>query len=373
MINDQYLLTIGKSLMVLMLTGSLLIIGCEQFQPPQIGPRVKTNLPPAPPYAQVVAKYNANLEKFDHLWCRATVQMQWEEADGKMRTEQGDSSQLMAVLPDELALSVGKLGQALVWIGADAKQYWFIDLSSEPKSAHIGRHEHFERHRAMGQALMIRPHDVPKLAGWVQLPLTPSGRVTTTEAGYVIEPASGDQRVTVDPKTTLPVKIELLDPTGRVIVMSTLNKPDGVETEGTHIGAWPRINRFVELTSPMTKGWLRLHLSDMTDARGQNDSAKRRAMKRAFDFDYLVKAMRVEVVDDLDRFEAPAPLMMPTPHKHEQMHPIAPETSPPPREDAKPQEPQQPQWHKPQPVMPLSPDDGTSRSRTITIPPIKQP
>lgn len=360
-----------------------LALGCEQF--PEIGQRVGLNTPPAPPYRELVERYNANIKHLDQIWSRATVEMRWRDEDKGMRTEQGDSSQVMAVLPDRLAVSVGKLGNALAWIGCDENRYWFIDLSADPKRAYVGAHESYDHHIASNNALMVRPHDVPRVAGWVALPTSPAGKVRVEDGAYIIEPPRSDMRIAIDPSTAMPKQIEILDRRGKLMVRSRLSRPDRVETDGRPIGAWPRINTVIELTSPATEGWLRIHLSDMTDARGKGDSSKQRAMKRAFDFDYLVKAMRVQRVDDLDRGDRdfgrrplrPAVPVQPG-HEGHNHGPIVPEAEPyrpvepaESYENAEPYEPAEPVqpgdgWYKPDRII-ITPDDGTSRGRRITI------
>ena len=78
----------------------------------------------------LLLKHNANLAGLDRLWARSVVEIQWRTADKKERFEQGDGN-VVIVLPSKLALSVGKLGNTLLWAGGDAERYWLFDLKGD--------------------------------------------------------------------------------------------------------------------------------------------------------------------------------------------------------------------------------------------------
>ncbi len=116
----------------LALLGLLFLPGC----PPRHQAATQVVAPPPevmPTYGQVVERYNANAGRIDRLWCHAEADITWRQHD-KTHYEQGDGV-LMVVLPDRTSFSLGKLGNTLLWAGADAQKYWLFDLcATRPRS-----------------------------------------------------------------------------------------------------------------------------------------------------------------------------------------------------------------------------------------------
>jgi hypothetical protein len=220
-----------------------------------------------PTYREVAEHYNANIEHLSRLWAASNVHMEWTE-DGKQRTERGEGS-LYIVMPDHIALTVGKVGQLGLVAGCDDKRYWYFDLRDEGV-VYVGTQAAAARRAATGKAdenplgLPIRPLDLPELLGIAPLGPPDAYRnipgMTVVSVGWDGKEGSlvvafwspvppGPGRVLrLDPKTYLPRRITLFSERGHMTAESTLDKPMRVETRGLPPGAWPWISTFVSAT-----------------------------------------------------------------------------------------------------------------------------
>lgn len=277
----------------------VLFAGCEAP-----GPSAPAAAPPVT-YREVAQRYNRNLANLDRIWSRATVEVMWRDRDGRSRYEQGDSSQLLVHLPDRLALSIGKAANSFYWVGCNTERYWFIDLTDE-NTAYIGRNDRLAGQSIQGVPLAVRPADLPLLLGLIPLdplPAEPHPEVRRVGGRYVIELPRRRARLTIDPQTAMPVLIELLDVQRQPRVRAELSEPGTVRSAGLSQGDWPRIMTRVVVSVPGTQGKsdrLRLHLSDMTTARGAGESTKARAFDRVFDLGLMLNALNVKLVVDMD-------------------------------------------------------------------------
>ena len=256
-----------------------------------------------PTYRQLVQRYNANIAGLDRLWCAAAVEINWRDEDGKDHYQQGDGN-VMVVLPDQLALSVSK-GQTLLWVGCDRDRYWLIDLrDKDERKAYFGRHERVGASAGPDLPTAIPVRRLPLLLGLLTLDPQPTAETTPTveyrKGAYVIRPPEVSARIRIDPKTALPVSVELLDPDGKPVVVSSLAKPGRVKRRGVARNAWPWIMTRIELRTPDSGDDLTLHLSRMTDARDSSEERKQKAMAKAFDFRYLAGIYDGTEIVDLD-------------------------------------------------------------------------
>jgi hypothetical protein len=253
-----------------------------------------------PPNARgLLWKYNANLAGLDRLWARSVVEIQWRTADKKERFEQGDGNVVM-VLPSKLALSVGKLGNTLLWAGGDTERYWLFDLKGDGL-AYVGAHRNVSKPRtddAPTLPLPVQPADLIRLLGVMPLPdkSVDESAMVLEHDEYLVFMPDGRTKVYVDSSTALPRKIELLDGNGTPVVASFLTEPIRVELAGKPPGAWPTINSRVVITVASRPGRMTLHLSDVSDGREEE-----RIQDRVFDFEKLKALLKPAVVTDLDQ------------------------------------------------------------------------
>lgn len=259
--------------------------------------------PPAvlPSFVEIVQRYNANLERVDRLWARAVVELEWREK-GKRRFEQGEGHLIM-VLPDRVALTIGKLGQDGFWAGCDAERYWLFDLRGE-RVVHVGKHAWADKPCVRSLGLPVMPMELPRLLGLTTIdpehePVAPA--VEWIHGSLVIEPVGHSSRLFLDPVTARPVRIDLLDETGHSRVTCRLTQYEPMPVAGAAPGAYPHIATRAVITITGAglqerSGKATLHLADPTDGREED-----RIREKAFDFDALIKAHKPSVIDLLDR------------------------------------------------------------------------
>lgn len=276
--------------LVLLLVLLLAAQGCRYTDPVD----QQTGMDPPdqlPAYADIVARFNDNAARVTHLWARADVEFVWYE-DGRRRTEVGDDSRLILRLPDELALDIAKpFDIRLFWLGSNSGRYWLFDDISDTKRVYYGSHANFTATGWRGFPIPVHPLELPALLG--VLPIDPSAlpREPTVEwaaGGYLIEPPGTATRLVIDPRTYLPLRVDLLDRYGNSAIIARLSRPEAVAP-----GDQPLVNKHVAITVVGQPGHITLKLRDMT-------SDASRFNERQFDLDFLMKVRKPDERIDLD-------------------------------------------------------------------------
>lgn len=276
----------------------LISTGCQTLSPTD---QTQVALPS---YDEIATRYNHNIQGLDRLWSRAVVIANWIDDQDKHRSAQGDSSTLMMVGRDRLALSIGKSVKDLLWIGCDELRYWWIELGEEPIS-YVGWHDKLYAGKSRPLPVDIRPLDLPVLLGLVQFDphKTPTQKpyVTKYQNHYVISPPGSNARLTLDTKTALPVKVEMFDRQGQLVITASLSEPGRVKLHNRSPGDWPTIMTRTQLTVVGRPGNMSILLSAMTNARADDETQKDRALQHAFNYDKLKVALRVKKQTSLDK------------------------------------------------------------------------
>jgi len=279
-----------------------------------------------PAYDELVRRWNERASELSRIWARAVVQLRYRDAEDRLHNEQGEGH-LQLLQPSRFALSVGKLGEILLWLGCDETRYWLIDASETPRAS-VGRHDTLGLpcHRSLG--LPTHPLDMLDLMGVTPLPSQeeilaagkPPGWVTRTRDGalLVVEaPARfGRRRMFLDPRTLLPRRVQLFpferpSPSDQPAVTADLSDPIPV-TLRTRGGFYPKMASRVEIEHPESGARIVLHFSDASDGRDRSG----RLSPRVFDFEALTQALAVERIDTLDadcQLASPAPTTDPSP------------------------------------------------------------
>jgi hypothetical protein len=279
-------------LAVLVCIAPALVAGCRS-KPGAMSP---DRTAPTPPYEAIAEIYNARAGRLGRIWSRAVVQVRYIDADGKQRGVQGEGH-LQVIQPDRLALSAGKLGETLFWLGGDADRFWAFELGDASRAS-VGRHENVGRPCARPLAAPVHPLEALDLLGVTALPAEASPVAWSADGrSLVVEfPGRfGPQRIYIDPLDYLPVRIELLDPRdGSAAIFATLEQHERVWIDGSP-GYNPRMATRIVIEHPGSESEVRLTLSDMTDG-----SERGRLADAVFAFESLLRAFRPDEIVVLD-------------------------------------------------------------------------
>ncbi len=277
------------------LVATLLITGCTPAQD-------LTQPPPRMPTCQEIAtKYNNNLARLDRLWARVVVELHWRDDKGKKHFEQGDGN-LMILMPDRVALSIGKLGNTIMWAGSDGQRYWLFDLQDEPV-LYVGQNTAADSANATRKlAIPIRPTELTRLLAITPLDKPSLSCTVAWDKGDFQINGLPSQMVWVEPKRYLPTRVDLLDQTGHASVTSRLSRWEPMTIQGLPPGAFPWIATRAEVELPGQDGTMTLFLSAPTDGRQSN-----RIKEKAFSLDHLIRVFKPTRVVDLDAQDSPAP------------------------------------------------------------------
>lgn len=301
------------ALSVLLAVPLLGAAGCSRPQEAGAGPPIARGEPPA--YSEVAARHNERAARLGRLWGRAAVQIRYTDDEGQRRFDQGEGH-VSVEQPARLALSVGKLGETLLWLGGDEDRYWWIEPGSGVSKAFVGRYD--------GPALARSPimsaanaRVLILLMGVSLLPTDPDAGVTQwSDNGRLLgvttrlaEPLEGYQRFWLDPRSYAVVKAELYNEARQVVVAADLTDEQFVRVVGEgRVG--PTMAGKVFAGHEPTELEVRLFMSGLTDD-------PQRLSPRAFEFESVVADLGVSEVVDLDAraadADATAPAAPPAP------------------------------------------------------------
>jgi hypothetical protein len=265
--------------------------------PPRAGPT------PLPDPAQLAAAYNANIAPIDHLRTRGIATVRWTDDDGDRQWEQGDLN-LQLSRPERLALRIHKLGETLVWLGADADRYWLFDLLRDERIVFVGAHEAITPRTLDALGLPLPPGDLLPLMAIAPIPadlarVEPGPRTEEGAAGdiWLFAPAAATTgftdatwRYRFPPESDRPVAVALIDRTGEVVLRSELSDPQQVLVPDMG-GYFPVIHAKALIERPGAGASLTLVLDNL---RADPPRAA------AFDLDRLIDSLRPDRIVDVD-------------------------------------------------------------------------
>ena len=267
---------------------TLVLAGCSST--PERAPVDVGELGPPPAYAELAERYNAGIAHLDRLWARTTVVVRSTDEDGERHEDQGEGY-LQVVRPDRLALSVGKIGETLFYLGSNETEYWWFDLTGDEQVELFGRHDKATSQKSADFGVPVHPLDLIEVLGVIPLPET--GEVGWAETGQLDVRAPGrfgERVLTLDPETLRPSRVRLLDSDGETAVDARLERYQQVEIVGA-----PSIGKLVatrlHIDLPAIDAQVMLSLYEPTN----------KAIKDvAFDRERLTRMMRIDTSYDLD-------------------------------------------------------------------------
>jgi hypothetical protein len=313
---------------------------CTSNGPRDDEPTVVPAARPLPAYADIAAAQNARAAMLDRFWAATTAIVTYQDQDGQVRTEQAEGH-VQIIQPHQVALSLGKqiTSEIYFYLGSNEEFYWWLDrLDPERGVAYVGTHAMATPERAARFGAPVHPLDLLDLLGITPLPeagaegsdpATPGGTggnvasVATVEGVPTGDPPGlppgvrvawspdgslvmvdvpgrfGTRRVSFEPDTLLPRRVEILDQRGRVAVYSTL-AGDVVAEVLEDSRQRPLVSAQVEVLIPGSETSIRLRM-DRIENRGS------RQRDNPFNLEGVLRAYPVDRIEDLDALEIDEP------------------------------------------------------------------
>jgi hypothetical protein len=256
---------------------------------------------PVPSYTDIAARYNARVAPLESLWTRTILRLWYHDREGREHTDQLEGY-FQFRRPRSVNLTLQKVGQNAAVLGSSDTLYWFMDLG-DAKTARVGEHARATPERIADLGLPVYPLDLLGLVGVTPLPgldaLSSPPAVAWSADGrsLVVTLAlgeAGSRRLTLDPQTLEPSRIEALDPAGTPVLVSDLSRYTPVAMIGAAAGApAPRVAGEVAASFDRDRTRVRMRLNDP-------ESGGKRPTPAVFDFDTLVNSYGIRRVERLD-------------------------------------------------------------------------
>lgn len=258
-----------------------------------------------PTYAEVQARAQERVGSLDRFWAVAAVGLRFKDADGDSRREQGEGH-FQIVKPNQVALTVGKLGETYLLLGCDDERFWWIERLEE-RIAYVGDQNGARDLASARVGVPVLPTDLLKLAdlnAWPEPDSAEAGRVVESSRQdldpsriFAVEFDEGD-RTRIVYLTRLayePVGVDLVSKTGELAASSellgferVLNRIDPLHHQ--------RVPTRILVDVPSADSRIELSLSRM-------EISDRRPKALVFDFDELVRRFRIDTVVQLEDIE----------------------------------------------------------------------
>ncbi len=250
-------------------------------------------LPPPPAAADLIAHHNQRVAPLDRLWARVSVRAEGKDPRGEKFREQGEGH-LQIIRPDRFSLTIGKFEETYFTLGANAEQYWTIDLSqSEHKVAMIGQQSKATPEKLDALGVPIHPHEMIMLLGI--LPIDDSVKTTAhwspdaKAIGIEVPAQWGTVAFWFDAKTLEISRTQAFDHSGELVASAKLWRYKSVSGLAQGTNAWaPGV---IEVRAAGFDGLVRIEVS----------SPKSKSIRPVvFKPENLIKIYRVHETIDLD-------------------------------------------------------------------------
>lgn len=280
----------------LLVLSILLLPGChrdKQVVPDTMLPDRTVNDAPLPSYPELVTRYNRTADLLSPIRADARVDMVWRNEKGDIKNEHGDG-RFMFIKPGRVVLEVEEFGKGF-WAGADGERYWFFDFLDQ-RVVYVGRFDQLDRAHVDNLPLPVNPADLLHVMGLAKIDPTvipEAPAVERVKGHYLIEPPGLAVRMLLDPETTRPVRVDLLDDEGKSRVICLLKDPIPVEPADSDDPFRGRFASVIDVVMPANEARMTLTLKKPT----HSDKYIREAY---FDFDKLYKALKIDELIDVD-------------------------------------------------------------------------
>jgi hypothetical protein len=258
-----------------------------------------------PTREQLVALHNDRVARLATTYSSGVIEIRWTDRKGR-HFEQGDLD-FWHTTGERTALRISKLGEPLLWVGSNSDEYWLFDLlSKDDRVLYRGRHE--DAIVRMG-AFGVRPLALLDLLGLTPIDAAASRLQTpvwdNAHKAWIIESRGrgGPMRLFFDQSSLLPVRVESLDASGRLVAYSTLARHESVYVPDTAVMAQPKMAELIDIRRGESSGG---EMADdeiagevkiaMNETTGKVDEKQ---LARVMDLEGLIKSMRPDRVGEV--------------------------------------------------------------------------
>lgn len=298
-------MSLSRTVAAILLVGTALasfLGGCassSKTDPAPVVTKPRGNPPSTP---EIVKAHNQRVDGLNSLWARHTIRVSGKLANAKLEKEEAEGF-FQLILPRKVAISITKVGETYFYLGSNDELYWWLDLT-EAKQGFFGRHALATTSTVDRFGIPVHPLDLIELMAVTPIDetllkspdaITPSKWSSDGALIWYDVPArDATKRVLVDPKSLLPLCVELLDKNGKVVVRADLSNYLDIPSRSKPT-ARPRIPTRMTISVPR---------SDLTILINLNDPETRVPKPAAFDFAYLAQtAYPINKLVDLDKPE----------------------------------------------------------------------
>ena len=244
---------------------------------------------------QIIESHNERVGSIDRLWARVSVRIKGTDARGDGFEEQGEGH-LQVTRPDQVSLTIGKLGETYFAYGSNSERYWMFDLSnSDRRVALVGAIDLLSPERADEIGLSVHPGDLISALGIE--PIDPESVISSRwedgeELVVITKPSRwGGTEYWFDPGTALVMRVVSLDAQGQQIAVTGLSRYKNL-LDAQRRGTGLKVPGKVEITRAGSSGeFVRIELSE---------PSQRVIKPMVYNPGRLVRAYRIHEVVDLD-------------------------------------------------------------------------
>ena len=258
-----------------------------------------------PAYPSISAGYNKRLDDLARLQAPVSVVVESTKENGARTRDQLEGN-LSVELPRNVALRLDKAGQNAAYLGSNDRMFWWMSLAEKERWVAVGTHLKATPNDAAEFGLPVHPLEFIELLGVLKLP----GSAPTEGSGATVTKSKdrrsivvtlpsrwGLRRLTLDPETYQPRRIELLTADGAPAATAELSRYVPVSIEGRP-GSDVRVASNISVTVPQNDTKIILVVADPKGPLKLNP--------RAFDLVELVKAYNIAKLIDLTAPKSPA-------------------------------------------------------------------
>lgn len=249
-----------------------------------------------PSTIEIASKHNQRVEPLDTLWARISIRAKGVYPDGEKYEEQGEGH-IQIDKPNNVSLTIRKLGELYFAYGANSESYWSFNLlDGDHKTLMIGQLDRVTAEKASQLGMPIHPGELIALTGLMPIDLSGAGGTRWSDDGKLVGVSVpshwGMFILWFDPKTNLVSRSDVFDQDGDLIASADLSRYKLANVPDHQPILVPGK---IQITNPGQEGFVRIELSE---------PRSKRIKPMVFDPNRLKRAYRVDEVIDLDQSKA---------------------------------------------------------------------